>query len=52
MPITDNGYYCLHLLIGFDCVEVDHSGWLAAMGGPGPLVAVEGHPASGSGLGL
>ena len=30
--------YCLHLLIGFDCVEVAHGGRLPAMGGVGPQV--------------
>jgi Sulfatase len=28
--------YCLHLLIGLGCVQVDHGGWLSAMGGVGP----------------
>jgi hypothetical protein len=37
--------YCLHLLIGFDCLEVDHGGRLSAMGGVRPLVVVEGDPA-------
>lgn len=32
MPLADNGYYCLHLLIGFNGVEVDHGGRLSAMG--------------------
>jgi hypothetical protein len=38
--------YCLHLLIGLGCLEVDHGGRLTAMGGMGPLVVVEGDPAS------
>jgi len=37
--------YRLHLLIGFDAVEVDHGGRLSAMGGVGPLVVAEGDPA-------
>ncbi|PWK61976.1 hypothetical protein C7455_1011, partial [Roseicyclus mahoneyensis] len=32
--------YCLDLLIGLGCVEVDHGGRLSAMGGMGPLVVV------------
>jgi hypothetical protein len=44
--------YCLHLLISLDCVEVDHGGWLSAMGGVGPQVIVEGDPAADAGLGL
>ena len=35
---------CLHLPIGFDAVEADHDGRLAAIGGVGPLVVVEGDP--------
>jgi len=42
----------LHLLIGLGCVEVDHGGRLTAMGGMGPLVAVEGDPASDASPGL
>jgi len=44
--------YCLHLLIGLGCVEVDHGGRLSAMGGVWPLVVVEGDPTSDAGLGL
>jgi hypothetical protein len=33
--------YCLHLLIGFDGVEVDHGGRLTAIGGVWPLVVLE-----------
>jgi hypothetical protein len=52
MPLADNGYYCLHLLIGLGCVEVDHVGRLTAMGGMGPLVVVECDPASDASPGL
>jgi hypothetical protein len=38
--------YCLHLLIGFYCIEVDHSGWWPAMGGVGLQVIVECDPAA------
>jgi hypothetical protein len=48
----DDLSYCLHPLIGFDCIEVEHGGRLTAMGGMGPLVIVESDPASDSGLGL
>ena len=44
--------YGLHLLVGFDGVEVDHGGRLSAMGGVGPLVAVECDPAPDASLGL
>jgi len=44
--------YCLHLLIGLGCVEVDHGGRLTAMGGVGPLVVVKGDPASDASSGL
>ena len=44
--------YFLHLLICFGCVEVDHGGRFAAMGGVGPLVVVEGDPAADACLGL
>jgi hypothetical protein len=44
--------YCLRLLIGLGCVEVDYGGRLTAMGGVGPLVVVEGDPASDASLGL
>ena len=44
--------YCLHLLMGFDYVEVDHGGRLSAMGGMGPLVVVECDPAADTCLGL
>jgi len=44
--------YGLHLLIGFNAVEVDHGGRLTAMGGVGPQVVVEGDPAPDTGLGL
>ena len=37
--------YCLHLLISFDAVEVDHGGRLTAMGSVLALVVVEGDPA-------
>ena len=37
--------YCLHLLIGFDCIEVGHGGRLAAMGSVRALLVVEGDPA-------
>jgi hypothetical protein len=33
--------YCLHLLIGLCCVEVDHSRWFSAMGGMGPQMIIE-----------
>ena len=38
--------YCLHLLIGFNAVEVDRGERLAAMGGIGPQVVVEMDPAA------
>jgi hypothetical protein len=41
----DDLSYCLHLLVGFDVVEVDHGGRLTDRGGVGPLVVVEGDPA-------
>jgi hypothetical protein len=44
--------YCLHLLIGFDVVEVDHVGWLTAVGGMWALLVVEGDPASDASPGL
>ena len=44
--------YCLHLLVGFDLVKVDHGGRVSAMGGVGPLVIVEGDPAPDACLGL
>ena len=44
--------YCLHLLIGFDGVEVDHGGRLPAMGGVRPLEVVEGDPGPDASLGL
>jgi hypothetical protein len=50
--LRDDLSYCLHLLIGFDCIEVDHGGRLTAMGGMGPLVVVEGDPASDASPGL
>jgi hypothetical protein len=37
--------YSLHLLIGFDFVEVDHGRRLPAMGGVGPQVVVGKRPA-------
>jgi hypothetical protein len=37
----DSLSYGLHLLIGFNCIEVNHGGRLVAMGGVGPLVVVE-----------
>jgi hypothetical protein len=43
---------CLHRLIGFDVIYVDHGGRLTAMGGMGPLVVVEGDPASDASPGL
>jgi hypothetical protein len=42
--------HCLHLLIGFDVIEVDHGGRLSAMGGVGPQVIVEGDPAPDASL--
>jgi hypothetical protein len=44
--------YCLHLLIGLGCVEVDHGGRLTAMGGVGPQMVLEGDPAPDTGFGL
>lgn len=44
--------YSLPLLVGFDLVEVDHSGRLSAMGGVGPLMVVESDPARDARLGL
>ena len=44
--------YCLHLLIGFGCVEIDHGGRLSAMGGVGSLVVVEGDSSTNACLGL
>ena len=44
--------YCLHLLIGFDGVEVDHGGRLSAMGSVWAMVVVEGDPAPDASLGL
>ncbi len=37
--------YCLHLLIGFDDVKVDHGGRLTAMGSVWAMVVVESDPA-------
>jgi hypothetical protein len=37
--------YCLHLLIGCDCVKVDQGGRLSAMGSVMASVVVEGDPA-------
>lgn len=45
-PLNSTLSYCLQLLINFDIFEVDHGGRLAAMGGVGPQVVVEGDPAS------
>jgi hypothetical protein len=44
--------YSLPLLVGFDLVEVDHGGWLSAMGGVRLLVIVECDPSADAGLGL
>jgi hypothetical protein len=44
--------YFLHLLIGFDVVEVDHGERLTAKSGMGPLVVVEGDPVSDASPGL
>jgi hypothetical protein len=44
--------YCLHLLIGFDVVEVGHGGRLTAMGSVWALVVVEGDPAPDGNFGL
>ena len=44
--------YGLHLLIGFDAVELDHGGRLTAMGSVWALVVVEGDPSPDASLGL
>ena len=44
--------YCLHLLVGFGVVEVDHGGRLSAMGSVRALVVVECYPTPDAGLGL
>jgi hypothetical protein len=44
--------YCLHLLIGFDGIEVDHGGRLPAMGGVGSPMIIEGNPLADGNLGL
>ena len=44
--------YCLHLLIGFNVIEVDHGGRLSAMGSVWVMVVVEGDLAADSGFGL
>jgi len=44
--------YCLHLLMGLSCVEIDHGGRLTAVGGVGPLVVVESDPAADASPGL
>lgn len=41
---TDSGY-CLHLLIGLVCIEVDHGGRLSATGGVRAKVVVASDPA-------
>jgi hypothetical protein len=43
--------YGLHLLIGFDVVEVDHGGRLTAMGSVWAMVVVESDPAPDASLG-
>ena len=48
----DDLSYSLPLLVGFDPVDVDHGGWLSAMGGMWPPVVVEGDPSANPGLGL
>lgn len=44
--------YCLHLLIGLGCGEVDHGGRLSAMGSVWAMVGVESDPAPDTGLRL
>lgn len=44
--------YSLHLLIGFDGVEVDHGGRLTAMSSVCAMVVVEGDPTPDASLGL
>jgi hypothetical protein len=41
-----------HLLIGLGCVERGHGGRLSGVGAMGPLVVLEGDPASDTGPGL
>jgi hypothetical protein len=43
---------CLHLVVGFDVVEVNHGGRLAAMGSVWAVVVVDGDPTPDTGLGL
>lgn len=50
--ISVDSSYCLHLLIGLGCIEVEHGGRLTAMVCVTPLMVVEGDQASIADLGV